>query len=450
MELQKVLDYIDNHREQYIGLLQTLCRQPSVSATGEGIPEMIELVKSSLCTIGAQPQQIETAGNPVIYAEMKGESPRIFGFYDHYDVQPVDPIEEWDSDPFAAEIRDGVLYARGCADNKDGLAARICAVDAWQKVHGKLPCGVKFLVEGEEEVGSPNLDPFAEAHPELLACDGYCWEGGYREAGGPAEIDFGVKGLLYVELRAKRGSMDAHSMNAAIAMNPAWRLVWALNTLKDQNERILIDGFYDGIPPISEAERAAFKTDTFNEQENLRMLGLSEFLGGRTGDKLLEKLYYEPTCNICGFSSGYEGEGSKTVLPSSAAVKIDIRLVPGQEPDRIYDLLVKHLDKHGFGDIEVIKHSGCPAFRTDASAPFCRAVVDGLTELYGETPSVRYSSAGTSPMYSFCKAAGIPAAMFGASIAGSQIHAPNEHLPVDNFIETIKITVAVMKKLAEV
>ena len=218
--LKKALDYIEAHREEYIELLRELCRQPSLAGTGEGIPEMIELVQEKMRAYGIEPTLIPTDGNPVIYAELKGESPRVYGCYDHYDVQPVDPIDLWDSDPFAAEIRDGVIYARGVADNKDGLATRLCAIDAWLKTAGTLPCGVKLIFEGEEEIGSPNLEPFAEAHPELLECDGYVWEGGEKERGGPCEVTMGVKGMLYVHMKVKTAGRDAHSMYAAIAAEP--------------------------------------------------------------------------------------------------------------------------------------------------------------------------------------------------------------------------------------
>ena len=180
---QKILAYIDEHRDEYVALLQAMCRQPSQAATGEGIPEMIQLVVDSLRKLGVEPQICKTPGNPVVYAHIEGESPRTFGFYDHYDVQPVDPIELWNDDPYSAVIKDGKIYARGVADNKNGLASKICAVDAYLKVYGKLPCGVKFFVEGEEEIGSPNLPYFAEHYEHLLPCDGFNWESGWKEEG---------------------------------------------------------------------------------------------------------------------------------------------------------------------------------------------------------------------------------------------------------------------------
>lgn len=448
--LQKVLDYIDAHREEYIEELCRLCRQPSLAGTGEGIPETIELVREQIRKIGVEPELIPTDGNPVIYAEMEGESDRVYGCYDHYDVQPVDPIDQWESDPFAAEIRDGVIYARGVADNKDGLMTRICAVDAWKKACGTLPCHVKFVFEGEEEIGSPNLRAFADAHPDLIQCDGYVWEGGEKEKDGPCEVTMGVKGLLYVYMKVKTAPRDAHSMYAAIAPNPAWRLIHALASMKNEKGEILIDGFYDDIIPPSETDLSYLDADPFNPEGIREYLGVGAFIGGETDKKkLLYDLYFRPTCNICGFTSGFQGDGSKTVLPSEASVKIDFRLVPGMDPDHIFDLVRAHLDRHGFTDVELIKGSGEPAFRSNMEAPFTKAIINGLEKLYNHPVALKVSSGGTSPMHAFCHKADIPAGMFGASSATANIHAPNEHLACDAFIEMIKINCAVMEELSQ-
>ena len=446
--LKKALDYIEAHREEYIELLRELCRQPSLAGTGEGIPEMIALVQEKMRAYGIEPTLIPTDGNPVIYAELKGESPRVYGCYDHYDVQPVDPIDLWDSDPFAAEIRDGVIYARGVADNKDGLATRLSAIDAWLKTAGTLPCGVKLIFEGEEEIGSPNLEPFAEAHPELLECDGYVWEGGEKERGGPCEVTMGVKGLLYVHMKVKTAGRDAHSMYAAIAPNPAWRLVQALASMKDAEGNITIDGFYDGIIPPDETALGFLESDPFDPERTRRYLGVEALTGGKTKREILESLYFKPTCNICGLTSGYQGDGSKTVLPSEASVKIDFRLVPGQDPKRIFSLVREHLDRHGFTDVELIWDSGESAYRSDLNAPFSKAVVAALERLYDRPVALKVSSGGTSPMHTFCHKTGIPAGMFGASSAEANIHAPNEHLACDAFIEMIRINCAVMDELS--
>lgn len=448
--LQKVLDYVQEHQQEYIDMLLDLCRQPSLAGTGEGIPEMIALVQEKMRSVGIEPTLIPTDGNPVIYAEIKGESSRTYGCYDHYDVQPVDPIELWNSDPFAAEIRDGVIYARGVADNKDGLATRLCAIDAWMKAYGALPCNMKLIFEGEEEIGSPNLEPFAKAHPELLECDGFVWEGGEKEDGGPCEVTMGVKGLLYVHMSVRTAPGDAHSMYAAIAPNPAWRLVQALASMTDGEGNITIDGFYDDIIPPSEADLKYLDGDPFDPEKTRQYLGVEHFLGGKTEKKeLLKDLYFKPTCNICGLTSGYQGDGSKTVLPSQASVKMDFRLVPGMDPKKIFQLIRKHLDQHGFSDVELTWDSGEPAFRSDLEAPFTKAVISALEKLYDRPVALKVSSGGTSPMHTFCHRTNIPAGMFGASSATANIHAPNEHLACSAFIEMIRINCAVMEELSQ-
>ena len=446
---QKILAYIDEHRDEYVALLQAMCRQPSQAATGEGIPEMIQLVVDSLRKLGVEPQICKTPGNPVVYAHIEGESPRTFGFYDHYDVQPVDPIELWNDDPYSAVIKDGKIYARGVADNKNGLASKICAVDAYLKVYGKLPCGVKFFVEGEEEIGSPNLPYFAEHYEHLLPCDGFNWESGWKEEGGAPEIHLGNKGLLYVEYRVKTAKMDAHSCHAAIVKNPAWRLVQFLNTLKDpKTDRILIDGFYDDVIPPTEADIENLKEDNFSEEGLKEYLGLDGFINDLHGIELLKKNYYMPTANICGIVSGYTGEGSKTVLPGEASAKMDFRLVPGQNSQRVLELLRAHIHKHGFDDVQVEVLSAQEPFRSAPDSPFVKAVYSTLNDLFGK-PVVHYMVSGTSPMPMFCEKLGIPAALFGCISSTANIHAPNEHLAVESYVDEIKMIAGVMEAMGK-
>lgn len=446
--MEKVMRYIETHQEEYVALLQRLCRQPSVSTTGEGIDEMVVLVQEVLSAIGAEPQVFQTAGNPVVYAHLAGESERTFGFYDHYDVQPVEPLEGWITPPYSATIRDGAIFARGTVDNKNGIAAKICAVDAWQKVYGALPCGVKFFIEGEEEVGSPNLEPFAKAHRDLLQCDGFHWESGWKDVGCPPQIEFGVKGNCYVELTVRTAQSDVHSSKAPIVPSAPWRLIWALSTIKDPDDRVLIDGFYDTIPPLTQADVDILDQDPFDEALFKECLGFERFVNDLTGKELLKKLYYTPTVNIDGIWSGYTGLGSKTIVPAVAAVKMDIRIVPGQEPEQIIQLLRAHLDKHGFDDIDIHVHSTAKPYRSDPNSVYSRAVVTALNKVFGST-IVHHTLAGSSPMPTFCAADNIPVASYGGTSTGSNIHAPNEHIFVASYVDEIKMIAAVMKELAD-
>ena len=447
---QSVNAYIDAHQQDFIDLLARLCRQPSLAGTHTGVDEMAQIAADELRKRGLAVTMCPTHGNTCIIGTMPGESDRVFGFYDHYDVQPVEPLEEWKSDPWTLTIRDGRMYARGVSDNKGGLAASLAAVDAWLAVSGSLPCGVKFLIEGEEEIGSPNLEEFCRTYRDQMACDGIIFEGGDRDsATGKMSITFGVKGLLYVELSASNAALDAHSSLAAVVENPAWRLVQALNTLKDpETGRILIDGFYDGIIPLSQGDIDILGQDGFSEEDTRSYLGIHSFLHGMTGTELLKNLHYEPTCNICGILSGYTGPGPKTVLPAVASCKIDFRLVPGQDPERILELLQKHLQDHGFGDIMVKKVSAELPYRSDPSSDFCRAVLKCAERFSHQQPAVDYQNAGTCPLACFCAEKGIPAAMAGCGSINNNIHAPNEFYIIDDYLADIKFRCAMMHELA--
>jgi acetylornithine deacetylase/succinyl-diaminopimelate desuccinylase-like protein len=447
--LNDVYAHIDAHADEYISALQLLLRQPSVAAQGVGMAETAGIVEEMLTGLGATPRQIDTRGGfPVVYAELPGQADRWLSFYNHYDVQPADPLDEWDSDPWAAEIRDGRIWARGVADNKGNIAARIAAIDAWQKVRGPLPLNVKFIVEGEEEIGSPHLQNFAEDHPDLCRADACIWEFGGRDIDGRPQIHLGLKGICYVELRAKGARTDWHSASATSVPNPAWRLVWALATLKDQDDKILIPGFYDKVVAPTQAELQALANLPDTEQERLADLGIDRFINGLTGQELNLKDYFQPTCTISGLLSGYTAKGQKTVLPCRAMAKIDMRLVADQNPHEIYDLLRKHLDDNGFTDIESeLIAAGYPA-RTSLEAPIAKVVAETYEELYGHAPAIYPTSAGSGPWYQLCDQFGIDACTAGVGHGRSQAHAPNENIYVDDFILGIKHIAAIMDRFA--
>lgn len=449
--MKELFDYIDAHSQEYIALLQKFCRQPSISATGVGLREMAELIQEEWKSMGVSCDVFDTPRAPILYGELEGKNAsRRLAFYNHYDVMPVDPVEEWVSPPFEAEIRDGKLWARGATDNKGSLLSRLCAVKAIQGFYGQLPLNLSFLYEGEEEVGSPHLHEFVQAHPERLQADGFVWEGGSKQLDdadgtpGPLQICLGVKGLLYVELRCRTANADLHSQNAPIIQNPAWRLVQALSTMKDADDRIIIDGFYDSVCPSTPHELDCLDTVRFEETQEKERLGLRGYINNLTGRELKEKLYYQPTCNIAGFRSGYLGEGSKTVLPCSAVVKMDFRLVPNQTPEEIFSKLRAHLDRRGFTDIEAVMLSGEMPFRADPQTPLVPVAVECAREVYGVQPEVYVSAAGTTAMYDFCHKAGLNAIMFGAGNIASNIHSPNENIILKDYISAIKMAAAVM------
>lgn len=440
--MESVFQYIEKHQQQYIGWLKEACNQPSVSSTGEGMAKMKDIVIYFLKQIDASIHVIETDGYPIIYAEIQKGKNKTLTFYNHYDVQPPEPIEAWQSEPFVTVERDDKLFARGIADNKGNLIARICAVHAYMQTSNReLPINLKFIIEGEEEVGSPHLPQFAELYPEKLKTDAMIWEGGTRNVHDKRpHISFGVKGICYVEMTACGASSDLHSSEGAIIENPAWRLVWALSTIKDKDEKILIKGFYNDIVPLTKKEENFLKTMDYDEEYIKQTYKINQFLNGNTGTELRRKLIFEPTCTICGIESGFIEDGMKTVLPSKAKVKLDFRLVNGQSPEKIMQLLREHLDTQGFKDIELKQLAGLLPFNTEPNNPFIDTVIQSVNEVYKEEPIILRNLAGSSPMEKLLKNTKIPAVQIGVANTESNYHAPNENIFIDDFIEGIKVT----------
>lgn len=447
--MQDIFDHIDRHADLYIERLRRLCRQPSVAAQGWGMEETAAMVLALLEELGAEVRLIPLDGVPLVFGRMPGRSGRTLSFYNHYDVQPPEPLELWHSEPFAAEIRDGRIWARGVADNKGNLVARACAVEAYRQVRGELPLQVKFLFEGEEEIGSTSLAAFAESHVELIRADGCIWEAGYKNAQGRPAISLGLKGNLYVELHASGARTDMHSAWAAIVPNPIWHLAWALSRIKGPDERILIPGFYKPIREPTPEELRTLEHLDFDDEGELGRMGLNGFIGGLRGMPLLVKYLFQPTCNICGISGGYEGPGCKTVLPNRGFLKLDFRLVPDQDPYHVYEQLCQHLQAQGFGDVEVeLMPSSYPA-RTPLDDPLVGVVVDTARELYGVEPLVYPTMAGSGPMYELCQKFGIPAVSTGVGNVESNAHAPNENIFIADYIQGIKHMAMVMERFAQ-
>lgn len=435
------MDLIDSNKDKYIKDLMTLCKKPSVSAQNLGVEECAEMLVEMTSDVGVEAylKRIEGA-NPVIIGEVNPKNAEhTIGFYNHYDVQPVDPLELWSSPPFKPEVRDGKIYCRGVSDNKGNIIARLKAVEAVSKVMDELPVGLRFLIDGEEEIGSPNLPRYIKENRDLLMAEGYFWEGeGVDESGRPV-ITLGSKGILTVELTAQGPSRDAHSSWAPLLPNPAWRLVWALTSIKDVDEKIEISGWYDDVKKPSDVEMELLEELPFEEEDEKRYFGVKEYLKGVSGIESRKKLYYGTTCNICGFDSGYKGLGMKTVVPSTAKVKLDFRLVEAQNPDKLYKSLLSHLETHGFSDIKVQKFGGYEAAKTSPNNSFAKLVIKKLEEVYAFKPLVVPTTAGTTPIYLIKSRMGIPVVSGGGvSYPGSNIHSPNENIRIEDFIRSIK------------
>ncbi|MFD2044606.1 M20/M25/M40 family metallo-hydrolase [Ornithinibacillus salinisoli] len=445
--MSKVHQYIEANKEKYLGWLEKVCNQPSVSAQNRGMEEMFTILKELLQRVGAQTKTIQTEGYPVLIGEFQGEKEETLAFYNHYDVQPEDPLDEWESEPFQTTFRNGVVFARGTADNKGNIIARLAAVDAYQVVHGKLPIHIKFIIEGEEEVGSPHLEYLAREHTEDIRADAILWEGGMREVNNKRlHVGLGVKGIAYVELISKGAKHDLHSSEAAIIENPAWKLTWALSTLKDRNDNVLIDHFYDEVKPLTDKSKQFIETLEYDETYTKENYEIDEFIDGISGYELKRRLIAEPTCTICGIKSGYIEEGAKTVLPSKAVAKLDFRLIPGQKPDRIVSLLRKHLDKHGFEDIEINQLNHLESYNTDPDDPFVTQVLDAVAETYEEEAIIYSNLAGSSPMHKLLSNCPMPAVQVGVANTSSKFHAPNENITIQDFIQGTQLVATIINK----
>ena len=448
--LQAVFDQIEANREVYIAQLQELCRQPSVAVHGTGMAETADRVEAMLRDLGAEgTAQVPTAGYPYVCGELAGSGPKIVCCYNHYDVQPPDPLDAWTSDPWGAEIREGHLYARGAGDDKGELVSRIFAADAWKRAHGRPPVTVKFVFEGEEEIGSPNAKAFAQEHSERLRADGCIWEYGDKDPSGRPQIYLGLKGICVVQLHARGPSEDVHSMWGAILPNPMWRLVWALASIKDREENILLPGFGDHVRQPSEAELGALGRLPFDAEAWRKRFGIEGFVGGKSATEAKGRLNFASAVNIHGFSGGRTGRASTSIVPGHATVKLDIRLVPDQRVDDVLRQLREHLDREGFGDIEIEPLFRDEVARTPVDDPFVGACTRAAGAVYGVEPAVHLTMPGGGPMYNLCQALGVPAVSFGIAHAGSNLHGPDENISLEGFILGIKHVAATFYEFAQ-
>jgi len=444
-------NYIDKNFSRLISDLQKLIRQPSVSAKNLGLEEcsglVVQMMKKS--GIRAEMLRIKKGIPPAIYGEVKSKQnpDKTLLFYNHYDVQPEEPLELWNDKPFSGKIKGNKIYGRGSADDKGEIITRIKAVEAFLKTTGDVPCNIKFFIEGEEEIGSVHIEDYLKKYQKKLSCDAVIWEFGYVDEKDRPIISLGMKGLLYVELSKMESIRDAHSSLAVLIENPAWRLVEALKTLRDMDGRILIKDWYKEVDKFTKEDLQIITSEPFDENSFKKEYGVRKFVGNKKGIAIKKALVGEPTCNIAGFTSGYEGLGAKTVLPSKALVKIDFRLIPKMDPQKQLLRLKKHLKENGFGDIEVKMIHGEAAARTKISDPFVKTVKKAADESFGKS-IISVSSAGTGPMFSFVKFLNSPCIAIGSTYIFSRIHSPNEFARIDLLKKTTKCMCKIIQNFA--
>jgi acetylornithine deacetylase/succinyl-diaminopimelate desuccinylase-like protein len=450
--LQPVFEFIDAHRDEFVADLQTLLRQPSVQAQNLGVEAcadlLVDLLKKD--NIPAIKSPVDGAP-PIIYANIphsNGAAEKTLLCYGHYDVQPPEPFEEWISDPWGAHIIDGIIYGRGACDNKGGVMAFAKATYAYQQVLGEAPLNLKYLFEGEEEVGSPHLETWCIQHTEDIQADGmHCLDGDISASANAPQIELGLKAILYVELIAHGPEHDVYSGDAAWVVNPAWRLVQALNTLVGPQGEITIDGWFDDYQAPDDVDEGLLRTESSRIEVDkvLHHFGIKELPWGKTPYELMKERQYGGTCTICGIKGGYLGEGLKTIVPSSASAKIDFRLPPALLPEKQAEKLRAHLEKRGFKDIEVkvLTARGTP-YKISYNEDLAQAIIEAATEIFGHVPVVN----GLTQEDIIKKVVDMPVVITGFGPTKSNLHAPNENMPVDSYIRGIKFAAAIMESFA--
>ncbi len=446
------IKHVDSHMNSLISDLQTLIRQPSVSAKNEGIEECAKLVKKLLKKSGMPSEilRLKKGVAPIVYGEIKSKQnpTKTLMFYNHYDVQPAEPFDLWDDPPFSGTRKGNKIFGRGATDDKGELITRIKAVEACLKTTGDVPCNIKFVIEGEEETGSAHIEEYLKKYKKKFSCNGVIWEFGYVDAKNRPIIGLGMKGLLFVELSVKESIIDVHSSLAVLIKNPAWRLIDAVKTLRDSNGKILIKDWYKEVTPFSKKDLELIKKEPFDESVFKKEFGIKSFVGNKKGLDAKKALVGGATCNIAGFVSGYTGDGAKTVLPGESLVKIDFRLVPKMDPKKQIIRLKKHLKSKGFSDVGIKIFHGEAAARTSSSEPFVTQVKDAADRSFGKS-ILNVSNAGTGPMYPFVDILKAPCISIGSTYMFSRIHSPNEFARVDLLKKTTKCICLIMQNFGK-
>ena len=441
MKYKKTIIFVDKHMNDLLKDLQTLIKQPSISAKNEGIEECAVLVAKMLKKAGISSEILRLNKNaaPLVFGEIKSKSnpAKTLLFYNHYDVQPIEPLGEWNDPPFSGKIIGNKIFGRGASDDKGELITRIKAVESYLKEYKDVPCNIKFCIEGEEENGSENINEYLKKFKRKLSCDGVIWEFGYVDTKNRPIVGLGMKGLLYVELSIKESIRDAHSSFAAIIKNPAWRLIDALKTFRNSNGEILIDGWHDDILPLSKNDLKIIRKEPFDSSDFKKEYGIKEFVGDKNAFEAKKALVAGPTCNIAGIESGYTGDGAKTVLPSTAKVKIDFRLVPNMDPKKQVKLLKLHLKRNGFSDISITVLNAEAAARTSINEEIVDVVCNSAKQIFGDY-ILNISNAGTGPMHAFVHALRAPCVSIGSSYIFCRMHSPNEFAKIDLLNKTTK------------
>lgn len=447
--------YVEGKQTQLLAELSEFLKIPSVSTAPEhegDVRRAAEFLLTKLNTLGFESQLFDTPRHPIVYAERKvSETAPTLLIYGHYDVQPAEPLELWLTPPFEPTVRDGALYARGASDDKGQVFAHIKGVEAVLQETGTLPLNLKFLIEGEEEIGSPNLIPFIETHAELLAADTVLISDGAMAAPGTPTITYGLKGLAYIEVHVKGAAMDLHSgaFGGGVA-NPINGLAKMIAALHDDRGRVTVPGFYDAVIDVTPEERKVFSRAPFDEGALAQELAVQAF-PGEAGYTLLERLWARPTLDCNGIGGGFQGKGSKTVIASEAMAKISCRLVPNQTPQEITQKLGDYLRKlvpEGL-TVEIIDLHGGEGVLTPLTSRAVQTAGRALSDVYGKE-TVFARTGGTIPVGStFQKKLGADVVFVGLGLESDRAHSPNEKFDLVNYYRGIEVSAALLEAFAK-
>lgn len=452
--MDQVNQYLSDNSDRYVDELSDYLRIASVSADSQFQPQMQEAAEFTLGKLtdaGCEARIVQTDGHPIVYGE-RLESPDLPTalVYGHYDVQPPDPLDQWESPAFEPTVRDGKIYARGATDDKGQLYTHVKSVEAWTKTAGKLPVNVKFIIEGEEEVGSPNLNPFLESNKELLAADVAVISDTSQYGPGIPGLTYGLRGLMACEVTLTGPSQDLHSgMFGGSIANPVNSLAKLVASLVGDDGRIQIPGFYDDVQDLTDAERIGFSELPFDEAAYLKQLGVTEPFG-EEGYTTIERRWARPTCDVNGIFGGYSGEGPKTIVPSSATAKITCRLVPNQDPDKISAAIQEYLRQQVRPGLEFSFKSshGCEGLVFDPNGQWMTAAVNAIEASFGRKPVFTRGGGSIPVVGSFKEILGLETLLLGWGLNTDNLHSPNEHFTLADYQRGIVASAHLWKELA--
>ncbi|MCE2503560.1 MAG: dipeptidase [Chlorobi bacterium] len=442
---QKTLHYIDTNLDQFIGELKDFLRIPSISARqeyGDDVRKGAEWVKKCAEDSGLENATIyDTHGHPVVYADWlhAEEKPTVL-IYGHYDVQPPEPLELWTSPPFEPDVRGDDIYARGAVDDKGQVHLHLKGIEAWMKTHGKLPVNVKLILEGEEEVGSPNLEPFVLEHADLLSCDAVMISDTPMYDYDMPSITYGLRGLAYFELLMAGPDRDLHSgMFGGVVANPLNALCGMIARMKDENGRIQLPGFYDDVIDVSPEEREEFERLPYSEEEFEKRINIPDTVG-EEGYTDLERLWARPALDVCGIWGGYQGEGAKTVLPAKAGAKVSMRLVANQDYHKVEEQFRQFVEENTPPGVtvEVKDLYGGPPVLTPTDSKAVKAALAALEEVFETVPYLTRNGASIPIVADFEKNLKVPVVLMGFGLPDQNAHAPDERLNLKNYHRGIK------------